>query len=79
MWLFHIHNLNGWKRTATPTDGIRYETRHVREVSTVAFSSAIVAYLRNKNTNILLVDTDTDTPDVLKMHKCFPRRTYPAV
>lgn len=62
-----------------PTDGIRHETRHVRAMSAVAFSSAIVAYLRNKNTNILLVDTDTDTSDVLKMHKCFPRRISPAV
>ena len=43
------------------------------------FSFALVDYLLDRNTNILLVDTDTDTPDVLKMHKCFPRRTYPAV
>ena len=61
-----------------PTDGIRHETRHVREVAAVAFSSAVVPYLRNKNANILLVDTDTDTPGVLKMHKCFPRRISPA-
>ena len=33
------------------------------------FSFALVDYLLNRNTNILLVDTDTDNPDVFKAHK----------
>ena len=33
------------------------------------FSFALVDYLLDRNTNILLVDTDTDNPDVFKAHK----------
>lgn len=33
------------------------------------FSFALVDYLLNRNANILLVDTDTDNPDVFKAHK----------
>jgi hypothetical protein len=33
------------------------------------FSFALVEYLLNKERNILLVDTDTDNPDVFKAHK----------
>ncbi len=33
------------------------------------FSFALVDYLLNRNVNILLVDTDTDNPDVFKAHK----------
>lgn len=33
------------------------------------FSFALVDYLLNRNANVLLVDTDTDNPDVFKAHK----------
>jgi len=33
------------------------------------FSFALVDYLLNKDRNVLLVDTDTDNPDVFKAHK----------
>ena len=33
------------------------------------FSFALVDYLLDRNANILLVDTDTDNPDVFKAHK----------
>lgn len=33
------------------------------------FSFALVDYLLNKDKNVLLVDTDTDNPDVYKAHK----------
>ncbi len=33
------------------------------------FSFALIEYLLNKEKNVLLVDTDTDNPDVFKAHK----------
>ena len=33
------------------------------------FSFALVDYLLDRNANVLLVDTDTDNPDVFKAHK----------
>ena len=33
------------------------------------FSFALVDYLLNKDKSVLLVDTDTDNPDVYKAHK----------
>ena len=39
------------------------------------FSFALVDYLLNQEQNVLLVDTDTDNPDVFKAHKSFDSRT----
>ena len=41
------------------------------------FSFALVDYLLDRNANILLVDTDTDNPDVFKAHKELALPTMP--
>ncbi len=44
------------------------------------FPSPLVDYLLDRNANILLVDTDTDNPDVFKAHKelALPRSALPS-
>ena len=43
------------------------------------FSFALVDYLLNRKVNILLVDTDTDNPDVFKRTRGLPCRICSAV